>query len=110
MTQQPVWLRNESSYRMYVRGLRLALLAFAGVAVFVLLGASGVAGTWVPTIGVLAGFAVGIPSVLAGMIGWLRVPDKMRVNRDQGAFLRMAGRDIVKGLPAGTGTGEPRVR
>jgi hypothetical protein len=35
---------------MYVRGLRLALLAFAGTGFFALLGATGVAGTWIPTI------------------------------------------------------------
>ena len=99
MTRQQVWLRAEGSYRMYVRGLRLALLAFAGVAVFVLLGATGVAGTWLPTIGVLTGLVVAIPAVLTGMIGWLRVPDKNRVNQHQGAFLRMVGRDLVKGIP-----------
>ncbi|MFC7529244.1 hypothetical protein [Actinoplanes sp. GCM10030250] len=102
MTQQPAWLRNEGSYRMYVRGLRGALLAFAAVAVFVLLGATGVAGTWIPTIGVLAGFAVAIPAVPVAMIGWLRVPDKNRANLHQGAFLRMVGHDIVRGIPPGT--------
>lgn len=99
--RQPVWLRAETSYRRYVGGLRATLFAFAGTGVSVLLGASGVAGTWVPTIGVLAGFAVAFVAVPVSLIGWLRVPDKSRVNAHQGAFLRMVGRDLIKGIPSG---------
>ena len=102
MTQQPVWLRGESSYRMYVRGLRLAVLAFAGTGFFVLLGATGVVGTWLPSIGVLAGFAVAIPAVLTGMVGWLRVPGKRRIALNQGAVPAHARPRHRQGDPAVT--------
>jgi hypothetical protein len=107
MMQEPVWLRAETSYRMYVGGLRVALLAFLSTTLFFLLGASGVVGTWIPTIGAFAGFAVSFVAIPVGMIGWLRVPDKDVANAHQAAFLRMVGRDVFRGLPPDPAADEP---
>jgi len=98
----PTWLRNERSYRLYVRGLRYALLGAVVAAVCGVLAASGVIGVQVPVAGFLAGLATSFLSVVCGIVGWLKVPDKKRVEAQLGAFLRMAARDVLTGrIPPG---------
>jgi hypothetical protein len=99
LNRQPAWLRNEWSYRLYVRGLRLAVLGGAVAAVCGWLVASHVK---VAVAGVLLGLATGFVSVVCGIVGWIALPDKNRAVVDQGAFLRMVGHDFrVVRTPSG---------
>jgi hypothetical protein len=97
---QPAWLRDEWSYRAYVRGLRYFLIGFASAGAFGLLGRSGVIGHRAPVAGVIAAFVLAFGSVVAGLVGWLLVPDKKRANVHQLALLRMIAHDMFRGLPA----------
>lgn len=103
MDRQPTWLRREWSYRAYVRGLRYGLVSALGAGIFILLGASRVIGLWVPTIGVFAAFALAIPAVAMGIVGWINVPDKNRANLHQLALLKMVAHDMFRGLPPNNG-------
>ncbi|XVU30085.1 hypothetical protein ACQPZJ_24235 [Actinoplanes sp. CA-054009] len=100
MSGQPTWLRDERSYRAYVRGLRYGLIGFVLAVASGLLGQSGAVGHWLPLAGVAAGFVLAFASIVTGMIGWLLVPDKNRANVRQGALLRMVAHDVVRGLPS----------
>jgi hypothetical protein len=99
VTKQPEWLRGERAYRAYIRGLRYGLLAFLTATAFGLLGSADIVNVWIPTIGVLASLAVAVPAAVAGMVGWILVPDKNRANVRQGSFLRMIIHDVFKGWP-----------
>ncbi|XVV08250.1 hypothetical protein ACQP2X_25730 [Actinoplanes sp. CA-131856] len=105
MDGQPTWLHNERSYRVYVRGLRYALIGFASALACGAVGASGVIGRWVPLAGVAAAFVLTFTSVLTGMAAWFLIPDKPRANADQPAFLRMVGHDLFRGLPSTKASG-----
>ena len=100
MSGQPIWLRDERSYRAYVRGIRYALVAFALLGLFGQVAASGVIDHRVAAAGVVAAFGLAFASVIAGAAGWLLVPDKRRATVRPHAFLRMVVHDIVRGLPA----------
>ena len=90
MTQRPVWLRQERSYRAYIRGLRYTLLTAALAVLSGVLGFHGLT-----LLFLLAAF----PLAVIGMVGWIMVPDKNRANLHQLAFLAMVGHDIFKGIP-----------
>jgi hypothetical protein len=99
VSKQPEWLRRERAYRAYIRGLRYGLLGFVLAMAFGLLGGADVVSVWIPTIGVLASFVLAVPSIVAGMVGWILVPDKNRANAHQWPLLRMIAHDIFKGMP-----------
>ncbi|MEU8816689.1 hypothetical protein [Actinoplanes sp. NPDC048796] len=100
MSAQPTWLRAESSYRAYVRGLRYGVLGFLLAVASGLLGRSGLVAHGLPVAGVAAGFLLAFGSVVSGVVGWLLVPDKNRANVHQAALLRMIAHDMIRGLPA----------
>jgi hypothetical protein len=96
------WLRTEGSYRSYIRGFRLFFVGFGMAVLFAALG--GVARllpglVFVPF--VLGGFGLAFVGLFVGAIGWLLVPDKVRIGQAQLAFIRMVARDVVRGIPKG---------
>jgi hypothetical protein len=95
----PEWLRREGAYRAYVRGLRYWMLGFLLICLDLLVAATGAVPAPVIAGVAISAFALGIPSIVSAVIGWIMIPGKNRANARQGVFLGMAVRDIFKGLP-----------
>lgn len=94
----PDWLRNEISYRTYVRGIRWAVIWGCGIPLAALLDYLHAIGSGATKVMAFSfAFAAGA-SVLIGAVCWLLVPDKNRAANQRGMPL-MILRDVVLGIP-----------
>jgi hypothetical protein len=92
-------LRYERSYRAYVLGLRLFLLAAAVIGLSVAAWRGGFMSDELFKIAIPLAMLVGIPGVVMGGVGWLVVPDKNKISANPDSFRRMLISDIIKGIP-----------
>jgi hypothetical protein len=92
------WIRGEVSYRVYIRGLRCAIVGFVGAGIVELLAAGHLIGKWVTIVLLLTFIGGGGLSVITGATAYVVLSSKKRFV-GYPALYKTIYRDVFRGLP-----------